>query len=225
MLCNFIRRTVSTWQLRSNRAVFAKSRQESGFIPIWAKKLLSVHSDDGKKTSLSQEALINININMRWILQPVKISASIFFHGRQFDLQTGRQSAPAGPAALVVVVVRYQMHQTQQSCPVQCVQHIAASSIIKSPHRTNSTPSFSSPTQKWNQTNMTPRSAVLYSPYTQSFILWHSQTALPFLPDCFLIADHPYIKFLPLQLYLIVVIICIHQWKQFWRTEISCCIN
>ena len=57
--------------------------------------------DDGKKTSLSQEALININ--MRWILQPVKISASIFFHGRQFDLQTGRQSAPAGRAALVVV--------------------------------------------------------------------------------------------------------------------------
>ena len=135
MLCNFIRRTVSTWQLRSSRAVFVKSRQESGFIAIWGKKLLSVHSDVGKKTSLSQEALINININnnMRWILQPVKISASVFFHGRQFDLQTGRQSAPAGPAALVVVV-RYQMHQTQQSCPLQCVQHIASSSIIKSPH-------------------------------------------------------------------------------------------
>ena len=132
MLCNFIRRTVSTWQLRSNRAVFVKSRQESGFIPIRGRKLLSVHSDDGKKTSLSQEALINININMRWILQPLKISASLFFHGRQFDLQTGRQSAPAGRAALLVVV-GYQMHQTQQSCPLQCVQHIASSSIIKSP--------------------------------------------------------------------------------------------
>ena len=94
-------------------------------------KLLIVHSDEGKKTFLSQEAVINININMRWILQPVKISAFVFLHGREFDLQTGRQSAPAGPAA--VVVVRYQMHQTQQSCPLQCVQHIAASSKIKSP--------------------------------------------------------------------------------------------
>ena len=89
-------------------------------------------------------------INMRWILQPEKVSASVFLHGRQFDLQTGRRSAPAGPAALVVV--RYQMHQTQQSCPLQCVQHIVASSIIKSPPILiailNSTPSFSSPTQK-----------------------------------------------------------------------------
>ena len=134
-------------------------------------------------------------INMRWLLQPEKVSASVFLHGRQFDLQTGRQSAPAGQAA-ALVVVRYQMHQTQQSCPLQCVQHIAASSIIKSPPLLiailNSTPSFSSPTQKWSQTNMTPRSAVLYSLYTQSLILWHSQTALPFLPDCFLITDHPY---------------------------------
>ena len=202
MLCNFIRRTVSTWQVRSSMTVFVKSRQERGFIAIWGKKLLTVHSDDGKKTSLSREAVINITINMRWILQPVKISASVFLHGRQFDLQTGRQSAPAGQAAALVVVVRYQMHQTQQRCPLQCVQHIAASSIIKSPPLPiailNSTPSFSSPTQKWNQTNMTPRSAVLYSQYTQSLILWHSQTALPFLPDCFLIADHPYIKFLSL---------------------------
>ena len=204
MLCNFIRRTVSTWQVRSSRVALVKSRQESGFIPLWGKKLLTVHSDDGKKTSLSQEAVINININinMRSILQPEKVSASVFLHGRQFDLQTGRQSAPAGQAAALVVVVRYQMHQTQQRCPLQCVQHIAASSIIKSPPLPiailNSTPSFSSPTQKWNQTNMTPRSAVLYSQYTQSLILWHSQTALPFMPDCFLIADHPYIKFLSL---------------------------
>ena len=72
-------------------------------------------------------------INMRWILQPEKVLASVFLHGRQFDLQTGRQSAPAGQAAALVVVVRYQMHQTQQRCPLQCVQHIAASSIIKSP--------------------------------------------------------------------------------------------
>ena len=133
MLCNFIRRTVSTWQVRSSMTVFVKSRQERGFIAIWGKKLLTVHSDDGKKTSLSREAVINITINMRWILQPVKISASVFLHGRQFDLQTGRQSAPAGQAAALVVVVRYQMHQTQQRCPLQCVQHIAASSIIKSP--------------------------------------------------------------------------------------------
>ena len=61
-------------------------------------------------------------INMRWILQPEKVSASVFLHGRQFDLQTGRQSAPAGQAA-ALVVVRYQMHQTQQSCPLQCVQY------------------------------------------------------------------------------------------------------
>ena len=90
-------------------------------------------------------------LNMRWILQPEKVSASVFLHGRQFDLQTGRQSAPAGQAA-APVVVRYQMHQTQQRCPLQCVQHIAASSIIKSPPILiailNSTPSFSSPTQK-----------------------------------------------------------------------------
>ena len=132
MLCNFIRRTVSTWQVRSSMTVFVKSRQERAFIAIWGKKLLTVHSDDGKKTSLSREAVINITINMRWILQPVKISASVFLHGRQFDLQTGRQSAPAGQAA-ALVVVRYQMLQTQQRCPPQCVQHMAASSIIKSP--------------------------------------------------------------------------------------------
>ena len=148
MLCNFIRRTVTTWQLRSSRAVFGKSRQESGFKPIRGKKLLSVHSDDGKKTSLSQEVLINININMRWILQPLKISASIFFHGRQSDLQTGRQSAPAGPAALVVV--RNQMHQTQQRCPLPSPMRPAYSRVQfnqepSPPHRTNSTPSFSSP--------------------------------------------------------------------------------
>ena len=47
-------------------------------------------------------------INMRWLLQPEKVSASVFLHGRQFDLQTGRQSAPAGQAA-ALVVVRYRV--------------------------------------------------------------------------------------------------------------------
>ena len=167
-----------------------------------------MHSDDGKKTSLSQEALINININMRWILQLEKVSASVFLHGREFDLQTGRQSAPAGPAA-ALVVVRYQMHQTQQSCPLQCVQHIAASSKIKSPPLLIAVIFFAYTEVKPNQHDAEERR--ITQPYTQSLILWHSQSALPFLPDCFLIADHPYIKFLPLQLYLIVVIICIHQ--------------
>ena len=125
MLCNFIWRTVSTWQLRSSRVAFVKSRQESGFIPLWGKKVLTVQCAFRR-----WEEDFSL-INMRWILQPEKVSASVFLHGRQFDLQTGRQSAPAGQAALVVV--RYQMHQTQQSCPLQCVQHIAASSIIKSP--------------------------------------------------------------------------------------------